>query len=127
MIVKEVHGTFNGQLMESDDGTLYPVSSNYASKSKLVAGDGLVLKIRDDGEFIFKQVDLVPRRRTICEMVENDKKRLVAYSEELDKTFNVLEASISYYQLQVGTSVTLIIPAENEHATWGAIEHVIEE
>ncbi len=39
--------------------------ANYASKSKLVAGDVLKLTITDNGSFIYKQIGPVPRKQMI--------------------------------------------------------------
>ena len=52
---KIIEGQFDGQNMHGPDGKLYPVPANYASKSKLVQGDGLKLTIGDDGAFLYKQ------------------------------------------------------------------------
>jgi hypothetical protein len=49
---KVIEGTFDGQNMVGSDEKLYPVPANYASKSKLVQGDGLKLTIGDDGAFL---------------------------------------------------------------------------
>ncbi len=36
---KVIEGTFNGQNMVADDGKIYPIQANYASKSRLIQGD----------------------------------------------------------------------------------------
>ncbi|MBW6431611.1 hypothetical protein K0A96_00320, partial [Patescibacteria group bacterium] len=57
-----IEGFFNGENMVGPEGKIYPVPANYASKSKLVEGDGLKLTIGDDGSFVFKQIAPVKRK-----------------------------------------------------------------
>src|SRR3989338_6572507 len=42
---RTVEGIFDGQNMVDSHGQTYPVPANYASKSKLVEGDGMKLTI----------------------------------------------------------------------------------
>ena len=56
-----IDGVFDGKQMIADDGTLYPVPENYASKSKLVEGDLLQRAVIPDGHTYFKQVSRVAR------------------------------------------------------------------
>ena len=122
MIQEEIRGYFNGQNMIGDNDNEYPVPPNYASKSKLVDGDRLVLKITTDDKFIFKQVELTPRKRIIADVVVGDNGKLLAQHE--GKLYNMLEASISYYKLGLRDRVTLLIPSDG-HSNWGAIEYVV--
>src|SRR5438270_3618707 len=62
---KVIEGDFDGQNMVGPDAKLYPVPANYASKSKLVQGDGLKLTIGDDGAFLYKQIAPAQRRKLI--------------------------------------------------------------
>src|ERR1700752_1147500 len=48
---KIIEGIFNGEAFIAPDGQEYQVPANYASKSKLVAGDQMKLTISDDGTF----------------------------------------------------------------------------
>ena len=38
------------------------------------------------------------------------------------REFKILYASVTYFRLKVGDQVTVIIPADNEDATWAAVE-----
>ena len=57
-----IEGIFDGQNMMDAAGQSYPVPANYASKSKLVEGDGMKLTITDEGKFIYKQIAPIERR-----------------------------------------------------------------
>src|SRR3989339_713685 len=64
---KVVEGIFDGQNMVDSQGNTYPVPANYASKSKLVEGDGMKLTITDEGKFIYKQI--APAKRGAVDAV----------------------------------------------------------
>jgi len=119
-----VEGRFDGQSMIDDMGKMYPVSANYASKSKLVEGDRLKLTIMDNGSFIFKQIGPIERKRVIAIVKEDGTGRgFVAEAE--DKTYKILFASITYFRVQNRDKVVLLIPRDNP-SVWGAIENVLE-
>jgi len=114
-----IEGVFDGQKMAGPDGKEYPVPANYASKSKLVEGDGLKLTISEDGSFIYKQIDPVERRQVIGTLTQHDG---AYYVEVNGKEFRILLASVTYFHLNIGDQVTIVIPEENPDATWAAVE-----
>lgn len=118
---KIVEGVFNGQTMIDKSKKDYPVPANYASKSKLVAGDVLKLTIKDDGSFVYKQIGPVERKRIIGTLTYEDGQYKVIAN---GKAYKVLLASVTYYKAEIGDKVTLITP-EIEDSEWGAIENVL--
>ena len=116
---KIVEGVFDGQIMIGPDGKSYPVPANYASKSKLVEGDILKLTIADDGGFIYKQIGPVPRRQIIGTLVQHDG---AYYVEANGREYRILLASVTYFRINLGDQVTIIIPEDNPEATWAAVE-----
>ncbi|MDN5275824.1 MAG: ribosomal protein [Candidatus Saccharibacteria bacterium] len=116
---KVVEGVFDGQKMAGPDGKEYPVPANYASKSKLVEGDILKLTIADDGSFIYKQIGPVERRQIIGTLVQHDG---AYYVEASGREYRILLASVTYFRINMGDQVTIIIPADNPEATWAAVE-----
>lgn len=120
---QEIEGHFNGQIMVADNGDLYPVPANYASKSKLVDGDSLILKIQSDGTFIYKQARLVHRKRVIAEIVK-DKEDGRLKAKIGKKEYKILVASASFYKLKEGDKATIILPSEKE-TDWAVIEYLI--
>ena len=118
---KVIEGQFDGQNMVGSDGKHYPVPANYASKSKLVQGDGLKLTIGDDGAFLYKQIAPIMRRKIIGTLNLKDGQY---YVEAQGHDFRVLFASVTYYKAQPGDQVTIVVPEEGE-ADWAAIEAVI--
>ncbi len=118
---KVVEGVFDGQNMVDSLGQTYPIPANYASKSKLVEGDGMKLTITDEGKFIYKQIAPIDRRTVVGVLIQEDGQYKVLAE---GKAFRILLASITFYRAEVGDQVTIIVP-KGSTATWGAIEAVI--
>ncbi len=116
---KIVEGVFDGQKMAGPDGKEYPVPANYASKSKLVEGDILKLIIADDGSFIYKQIGPIDRTQVIGTLVQHDG---AYYVETNGREYRILLASVTYFRINVGDQVTIIVPTDNMDATWAAVE-----
>ena len=116
---KIVEGVFDGQKMVGPDGKEYPVPANYASKSKLIEGDILKLTIADDGGFIYKQIGPIERKQIIGTLVNHDG---TYYIEANGREYRILLASVTYFHISLGDQVTIVVPADNEEATWAAVE-----
>ena len=116
---KVVEGVFDGQVMIGPDGKSYPVPANYASKSKLVEGDILKLTIADDGGFIYKQIGPIARKQIIGTLVQHDG---AYYVEASGREYRILLASVTYFRVNIGDQVTIIVPEDSPDATWAAVE-----
>ncbi len=116
-----IEGIFDGQNMMDSKGQTYPVPANYASKSKLVEGDGMKLTITDEGKFIYKQIAPTPRRTALGVLIQEDGQYKVLAE---GKAFRVLLASVTFYRAEVGDQVTVLLPQAGD-AKWGAVEAVI--
>ncbi len=116
---KVIEGVFDGQIMIGPDGKTYPVPANYASKSKLVEGDIMKLTIADDGGFIYKQIGPVGRKQIIGTLTQHDG---AYYVEANGREYRILLASVTYFRVNIGDQVTIIVPEDNPDATWAAVE-----
>lgn len=116
---KVIEGVFDGQKMAGPDGREYPVPANYASKSKLVEGDILKLTITDDGGFVYKQIGPIERKQIIGTLVQHDG---AYYVEANGHEYRILLASVTYFKINIGDQVTIIIPTDNPDAVWAAVE-----
>jgi len=116
-----VEGSFDGQNMVDSGGNTYPVPANYASKSKLVEGDGMKLTITDEGKFIYKQIAPIKRRTTVGVLIQEDGQYKVLAD---GKALRVLLASVTFYRAEVGDQVTILLPEDGD-AKWGAVDAVI--
>jgi len=118
---KVVEGIFDGQNMTDSSGQSYPVPANYASKSKLVEGDGMKLTITDEGKFIYKQILPIDRKAVVGVLIQEDGQYKVLAD---GKAYRVLLASVTFYRAEVGDQVAILLPQGME-GTWGAIDAVI--
>jgi len=119
-----IEGVFNGQLMIGADGKQYSVPANYASKSKLVEGDILKLKIDKYGNFVFKQIGPVERTRKIGVVTYDDEGELSIIAE--GKKYKVIKASLTYFKAEEGDEVVILLPKDME-SEWAAIENIIKK
>lgn len=120
---KSIEGVFDGEKIVVKGGKKYNVPPNYASKSKLVVGDILKLRINRDGDFVFKQIKPVPRRKVIGKLFEEDEHHFV---QAEGKNYRVLSASVTYFKVKPGDELSIVIPKEGE-AGWAAVENLIKE
>ena len=118
---KVVEGIFDGQNMVDSLGQTYPIPANYASKSKLVEGDGMKLTITDEGKFIYKQIAPIERRTMVGALIQEDGQYKVLAE---GKAYRILLASITFYRAEVGDQVTILVP-KGVDANWGAVEAII--
>jgi hypothetical protein len=118
---KVVYGIFDGQTMIDQEGNTYPIPANYASKSKLVETDKMKLTITEEGKFLYKQIEQVPRKSVVGVLIQEDGQYKVLSD---GKSYRILMASITFYRAEIGDQVTVLLPAEGD-AHWGAVDGVI--
>lgn len=116
-----IEGVFDGEEMIDASGKKYPVPPNYASKSKLVAGDQLKLTIAGDGSFIFKQIGPVERKRVIGKLSQTNGNWTVLVGNQ---KYQVLQASITYFHAHDGDEVTIILPKSGQ-TEWATLENCL--
>jgi hypothetical protein len=119
---KIIEGLFDGESMVGPENKHYPVPANYASKSKLVAGDMMKLTITEDGSFLFKQIGPVKRRKVVGVLESAAEGRYVVATDE--GRFQVLPASVTYFKAMPGDQLTILIP-EEALSEWAAVENKI--
>ena len=119
-----IEGVFNGQMMIGPDGKQYTIPANYASKSKLVEGDILKLSIDKTGNFVYKQISPVNRKRLVGHLVKDSTSgEFVALVG--DKIYKILLASITYFKGEEGDEVVVLVPQDAD-STWAAVENIIK-
>lgn len=124
--IQIIEGVFNGQTMIGPDGKEYSVPANYASKSKLVAGDILKLTIEEDGSFIYKQIKPIERERLTGDLAMDEVTGNYAVLLSDGRRFNVLTASVTYFKGNPGDKVTILTP-KNQESSWAAIENILKQ
>ncbi|MDO8463343.1 MAG: hypothetical protein Q7S96_03690 [bacterium] len=142
-----IEGVFDGQHMIGPDGKQYSVPANYSSKSKLVEGDILKLRITQRGAFVYKQIGPIARERRVgvlerddlsgefvvivpdAEVERSSIKRAIQERSDLPiveyKRFRILRASVTYYRGESGDEVVVLVP-KGAPSTWAAVENIIK-
>ena len=121
---KFIEGIFNGEKMVGPDGKEYDVPVNYASKSKLVEGDGLKLTITANGSFIYKQIKPIERDRLVATLEQEDDSTYYAVID--DQRWKLLTASVTYFKGNPGDEVIILTP-KGMKSKWAAVENIIRE
>jgi len=121
---KIIEGVFDGVKMIAQDGQEYSVPANYASKSKLVEGDILKLTITKSGDFMYKQIGPIERKRIIAELTMDDKDDYYAVAEK--KKWKLIPASVTYFKGEVGDEVVILVPKDSV-SKWAAVENIVKK
>lgn len=120
---KVIEGIFDGQNMVGQDGKIYSVPPNYASKSKLVEGDTLKLTIAPDGTFIYKQIGPAERKRLIGTLTRDPATDEFVIAAD-GKNYKILRASLTYFKVKEGDEVVILVP-QNADSAYAAVENVM--
>lgn len=120
-----VEGKFDGYFMIGADQKKYPVPLNYSSKTKLVPGDILKLKILEDGKFIYKLIQPVERKHIRATLSKTDDNKFVAMADE-GKTYFLNQAAVTFFKGKPGDELYILV---NDKAEGGfaAIEAIIKK
>jgi hypothetical protein len=122
-ILNDYLGEFNGEAMVSQNGSIFPVPPNYASKSGLVEGDVLRMIIKNDGDFVFKQIKMMDRKSLIGTVEFEGTDAYVATDEG---RFKIIHASITFMKAQEGDKAIIMVPKYSE-ATFGSLKAIIKK
>jgi hypothetical protein len=123
-----VEGNFDGENMVGDNGQVYLVPQNYASKSQLVIGDRMKWLLTSDRE-IYKLIAPVERER-VSGIFSMDGDNYAVIVENIKNPVRILKASATFaiknQGLSVGDEVVILIP-KNATPTWGALVSVVKK
>jgi hypothetical protein len=111
--------------MVGKDQKKYPVPLNYSSKTKMVSGDLLKLKIMSDGRFIYKLVQPAERKHIRAVLSKADDNKYVAVTEE-GKMFFLNQAAVTFHKGRPGDEL-YIVTNKDESGGFAAIEAVIKK
>ena len=120
-----IEGVFDGYFMTGTDQKKYPVPMNYSSKTKLVPGDKLKLKILEDGKFIYKLIQPVERKHIRAILTKTEENKFVAITDER-KTYFLNQAAVTFFKGKPGDELYILIN-DKEDLGFAAIEAVIKK
>lgn len=123
--VQIVEGKFDGTFMLGNDTKMYPVPMNYASKTKLIPGDMLKLRIMEDGKLVYKVIGPAPRKFLKAKLTKTEEGKFIALTED-NKTYALNQAAVTFFKGHVGNEITIIVNGWEE-SSFAAIEVVINK
>ena len=91
-----VEGIFDGYYMVGADQKKYPVPMNYSSKSKLIPGDVMKLKILPEGRLVFKLIKPAERKHLRAILSKTDENKFTANTED-GKVYFLNQAAVSFH------------------------------
>lgn len=116
-----IEGVFTGEQMLGADKQLYPVPSNYASKSLLVQWSKMKAIIDADGKITYKIIEEIPYETKTGVLVKEGNEYQVVCD---GATYSVLLASVTFHKGTVGDKLSIRIP-KGKNATYAVVDAVI--
>ena len=120
-----VEGIFDGTFMTGSDQKKYPVPMNYSSKTKLVPGDKLKLKILEDGKFIYKLIEPVERKHIRAVLTKTEDNKFAAITDER-KSYFLNQAAVTFFKGKPGDELYILVN-DKEDMAFAAIEAIIKK
>lgn len=120
-----VEGVYDGYFMVWTDKKKYPVPMNYSSKTKLIPGDVLKLRIMTDGKLIYKLIGQANRQYIKATLSKSDDGKYTALSDEW-KVFYLNQAAVTYFRWKTWDEMSIIVNSEGIW-TYAAIEALIPQ
>jgi len=98
--------------MVGTDKKKYPVPLNYSSKTKLIPGDVLKLRIMEDGKLIYKLIGQANRKFIKATLSKTDDNKFTALTDE-GKMYFLNQAAVTYFKGKTGDELAIIINGDN--------------
>ena len=123
--VEVIEGLFDGYFMIGADQKKYPVPMNYSSKTKLIPGDTLKLKVMPDGKFIYKLIKPADRKHLRAILSRTDDNKFTAVTDE-GTVYFLNQAAVTFFKWTPGDELYIIIN-EKDKGSFAAIEAIIKK
>lgn len=120
-----IEWVYDGYFMIGSDKKKYPVPMNYSSKTKLIPGDVLKLRIMPDGRLIYKLIGQANRSFVRATLSKSDDNKYTAITDE-GTIFFLNQAAVSYFKWKTGDELSIIINADGL-GNFAAIEALIPQ
>ena len=121
--IQIIEGVFDGYFMIWSDKKKYPVPLNYSSKSKLIPGDVLKLRIMQDGKLIYKLIGQANRQFIKATLSKSDDNKYTALTDD-GKVYFLNQAAVTYFKGKTGDELAIIINADGI-GNFAAVEALI--
>ncbi|MDR2415570.1 MAG: hypothetical protein LBD75_02955 [Candidatus Peribacteria bacterium] len=92
-----IEGVFDGYFMVGNDQKKYPVPMNYSSKTKLIPGDVLKLKVMADGKFVYKLIRPAERKHLKAILSRTDENKFTANTDD-GQIYFLNQAAVTFFK-----------------------------
>jgi hypothetical protein len=123
--VEVIEGVFDGYFMVGGDQKKYPVPMNYSSKTKLIPGDVLKLKVMLDGKFVYKLIKPADRKHLRAILSKTDENKFTANTDD-GKIYFLNQAAVTFFKGAPGDELYIIVN-EKDKGSFAAIEAIIKK
>ena len=123
--IEVIEWLFDGYFMIWADQKKYPVPMNYSSKTKLVPGDALKLKVMPDGKFIYKLIKPADRKHLRAILSRTDDNKFTAVTDE-GAVYFLNHAAVTFFKGTPWDELYIIIN-EKDKGSFAAIEAIIKK
>ncbi len=106
-----IEGVYDGYFMIWSDSKKYPVPMNYSSKTKLIPGDVLKLRIMPDGKLVYKLIAQANRTYVKATLSKSDEHKYTAMTDDGEVYF-LNQAAVSYFKGKTWDELSIIINAD---------------
>lgn len=106
-----VEWVYDWYFMVWSDKKKYPVPMNYSSKTKLIPGDVLKLRIMSDGKLIYKLIWQANRTFVRATLSKSDENKFTAITDDGEIYF-LNQAAVSYFKWKTWDELSVIINAD---------------
>jgi hypothetical protein len=114
---------FDGKHLITDTHEKVEVPANYAAKSRIVYGDRLK-SYEDEGKQVFKQLEKVSRKK-IEAVVTKKEGKFFALTET--GSYELSATAVEFNKVNINDKIQIIIPEDNPHAPYAALDKIIEQ
>lgn len=123
--VKVIEGVYDGYFMIGSDEKKYPVPMNYSSKTKLIPGDVLKLRIMSDWRLVYKVMGEAKKKFVKATLSKTDDGKYVWITDE-GKTYMLNQAAATFFKGKPGDELSIIVNAD-WIGDYAAIEVIISQ
>lgn len=121
--IKVIEWVYDGYFMVWSDEKKYPVPMNYSSKTKLIPGDVLKLRILEDWKLVYKLIWPAPRKFIKASLSRTEDNKYMAITDEW-QTYYLNQASVTFFKWNPWDELSIIVNPDNVW-DYAAIEALI--
>ncbi len=123
--VRVIEWVYDWYFMIGSDEKKYPVPMNYSSKTKLIPGDVMKLRVMPDGKLVYKLIWPAPRNYIKATLSKSDDDKYISITDD-GVIYDLNQAAVTFFKWKAWDELSIIINPESSIKI-AAIEAVISK